>query len=305
VAGEDIAASIGARLRAAREERGLLVEDVSEVTRIRGGLVRSIEADEFAACGGAVYARGHLRAIAAVVGLDPVPLVAEFDRLNGAPASVPVADPPRPPRARLAPRAAARRLAAPRPAAPSPAAPSPAAPRPAAPSPARPRPAAAGGLAMPVALRTGRRRLSWPMAAGLALLVVIGVAAADLAVSQAHSAGHRVAATAPRRAARPTPTLTTSRAPSGVTADAGVNVVVRVVSQSCWIEVANQDQQVLFSGVLDPGSTQSFHALQSLRFVVGNAGAFAATVNGRPAAPLGGFGTVTTTTYSASGQNSA
>src|SRR4051812_22403875 len=56
------------------------VEDVSSATRIRAGLIRAIEADDFEACGGAVYARGHLRSIAQVVGADPRPLVEEFDR---------------------------------------------------------------------------------------------------------------------------------------------------------------------------------------------------------------------------------
>jgi hypothetical protein len=71
---------LGAALAAARRERGLSVEDVSAATRIRPAIVRAIEADDFDACGGAVYARGHLRSIAQVVGADPRPLVEEFDR---------------------------------------------------------------------------------------------------------------------------------------------------------------------------------------------------------------------------------
>lgn len=71
---------LGAALAAAREQRGLSVEDVAAATRIRATIVRSIEADDFAVCGGAVYARGHLRSIAQVVGADPKPLVEEFDR---------------------------------------------------------------------------------------------------------------------------------------------------------------------------------------------------------------------------------
>lgn len=71
---------LGAALAAARRDRGLSVEDVSAATRIRPAIVRSIEADEFDACGGAAYARGHLRSIAQFVGTDPRPLVEEFDR---------------------------------------------------------------------------------------------------------------------------------------------------------------------------------------------------------------------------------
>jgi cytoskeleton protein RodZ len=78
--------AIGAALTAARETRGMSVEDVAAATRIRATLVRSIEADDFSRSGGAVYARGHIKSIAVVVGADPRRLVAEFDRTYGNPA---------------------------------------------------------------------------------------------------------------------------------------------------------------------------------------------------------------------------
>lgn len=71
---------LGAALAAARRERGLSVEEVSAATRIRPAIIRAIESDDFDACGGAVYARGHLRSVAQVVGADPRPLIEEFDR---------------------------------------------------------------------------------------------------------------------------------------------------------------------------------------------------------------------------------
>lgn len=76
----DDARPLGSALAAARRERGLSVEDVAAATRIRPAIIRAIEADDFDACGGAVYARGHLRSVAQVVGADSRPLVAEFDR---------------------------------------------------------------------------------------------------------------------------------------------------------------------------------------------------------------------------------
>ena len=74
--------SVGETLTRARQERGLSVEDVTAATRIRAGLIRSIENDDFAPCGGAVYARGHIRSIARVLDIDAGPLVAEFDRAH-------------------------------------------------------------------------------------------------------------------------------------------------------------------------------------------------------------------------------
>src|SRR5256885_9561289 len=69
--------SIGESLAEARRQAGLTVGQVSHQTRIRESIIRDIEQDDFSACGGDFYARGHIRSIAAVVGTDPVPLRSE------------------------------------------------------------------------------------------------------------------------------------------------------------------------------------------------------------------------------------
>jgi cytoskeleton protein RodZ len=74
--------SVGEELSRARQERRLSVEDIAADTRIRATLIHAIEADNFDPCGGSVYARGHIRSIARLVGLDPAPLLAEFDRTH-------------------------------------------------------------------------------------------------------------------------------------------------------------------------------------------------------------------------------
>ena len=71
--------SIGATLAAARRRAGLTVADVSQRTRVTEPIIRGIETDDYGACGGDFYARGHIRAIARAVGEDPVPLIDEFD----------------------------------------------------------------------------------------------------------------------------------------------------------------------------------------------------------------------------------
>jgi cytoskeleton protein RodZ len=71
--------TVGETLSNARRERGLSVDDVAAATRVRATLVRNIEADDFRLCGGNVYARGHIRSIARVVGIDAEPLIGEFD----------------------------------------------------------------------------------------------------------------------------------------------------------------------------------------------------------------------------------
>ncbi len=71
--------SIGATLAAARRRAGLTVSEVSHSTRVTEPIIRGIEQDDYAACGGDFYARGHIRAIARAVGEDPLPLIDEFD----------------------------------------------------------------------------------------------------------------------------------------------------------------------------------------------------------------------------------
>ena len=71
--------SIGATLAAARRHAGLSVAEVSQRTRVRENIIQDIEQDDYAACGGDFYARGHIRAIAEAVGTDPAPLIEEFD----------------------------------------------------------------------------------------------------------------------------------------------------------------------------------------------------------------------------------
>lgn len=75
--------SIGEVLATARRQAGLTSTQVSQRTRIREGIVRGIEADDFSACGGDFYARGHIRAIARSVGADPESLVREYDSSHG------------------------------------------------------------------------------------------------------------------------------------------------------------------------------------------------------------------------------
>jgi cytoskeletal protein RodZ len=71
--------SIGEALAQARRQAGLTVAEVSQRTRIRETIIAGIEADDYAASGGDFYARGHIRAIARVVGIDSGPLIEEYD----------------------------------------------------------------------------------------------------------------------------------------------------------------------------------------------------------------------------------
>jgi len=65
---------IGARLRAAREKRGLTVLQAAERLHLDARVVQALEAEDFAALGAEVYVRGHLRRYAEAVGESPAQL---------------------------------------------------------------------------------------------------------------------------------------------------------------------------------------------------------------------------------------
>jgi len=67
--------SLGEFMRGARESAGLSIDELAERTSIRAGLLREIENNNFAHCGGDTYARGHLRNIAAVISVDAQTLI--------------------------------------------------------------------------------------------------------------------------------------------------------------------------------------------------------------------------------------
>jgi cytoskeleton protein RodZ len=63
--------TLGSTIRDAREAARLSIESLSESTSIRMGLLSEMENNNFSHCGGDTYARGHLRNIAAKVGINP------------------------------------------------------------------------------------------------------------------------------------------------------------------------------------------------------------------------------------------
>jgi len=72
-------ALIGPIVAAARNRARLSIDTLSERTRIRPHVLECIEVDAFEACGGDFYARGHLRTLARIFGLDPQELLDLYD----------------------------------------------------------------------------------------------------------------------------------------------------------------------------------------------------------------------------------
>ncbi|MFD0776760.1 helix-turn-helix domain-containing protein, partial [Streptomonospora algeriensis] len=72
--------TIGRTIAAARENAGYSLADLSARTCIRRPVLAGIEDDDFRACGGDFYARGHIRAVCRELGIDPAELLECYDR---------------------------------------------------------------------------------------------------------------------------------------------------------------------------------------------------------------------------------
>jgi cytoskeleton protein RodZ len=71
--------SPGALLRSAREACGLSIDEVADRLRLNEALVLAMEEDRFGLLGAPVFARGHLRNYAALVGAPEREVLAAFD----------------------------------------------------------------------------------------------------------------------------------------------------------------------------------------------------------------------------------
>ena len=246
---DDIAgASVGERLRAARADAGMTLEQVSAGTRIRVPLLRDLEADRLGPPASAVYTRGHIRAIAAVVGIDPAPVVRVFDQRIGAtaPALPLVAEP--------------------------------------VPAPRRP----TGGLSVPVPAPPDRTEPRWLVAslAGVTVLVAllaVGTWRGDDPggdPEQALTRSQAAEAPGPTTAAAPPP----APAPAATTAATTAALDLRATGRS-WLSVRNRGGAELFGGIVDAGWARRFEDPVALTVRVGNAAAVSASCAGAPVAP--------------------
>ena len=69
---------VGARLRGAREQRGLTLQEIANATKISLTALTAIERNDIARLPGGLYTRGHIRAYAAAVGLNPEESTSEY-----------------------------------------------------------------------------------------------------------------------------------------------------------------------------------------------------------------------------------
>ncbi|MET8558906.1 helix-turn-helix domain-containing protein [Streptomyces sp. NPDC004959] len=235
--------SLGETLRRARTKAGLRVEDLSASTRIRVPLVQAIENDDFSRCGGAVYARGHLRALARAVGLDPEPLLARYDAEHGgAPLPTPGA-----------PLFEAERI-----------------------RPDRRRPnwtAAMVAAIVAVVAFVGFTFVSGgDEPAGAKRHAAEGAPAGSSSPSPSATASPSES---------PSPANPAESAVAAVPADK-VTVKLSVPERRSWVSVKDHTGRSLFDGVLEQGQHKTFTDAEQVDLVLGDAGAVRVSVNGKP-----------------------
>jgi cytoskeleton protein RodZ len=247
--------SIGQALSGARLDAGLSIDDISAKTRLRGTVIRAIEADDFSLCGGDFYARGHIRTLAGLVGLDPVPLLAEYDATVG-----PKDDWQATSRlyetevtGRAITKTAQKR------------------------SPHWGFAALATTLVAIIVFATigllhhGKKSAS---ASAPPTPAVVAVSSP----TPSHSPSPSPIVSSPVSA--PPASIATEPTPSTAVAEAGVHVVLRITTTKCWVAATASNGQVLYQGVLSPGAVQTFDDPQRVSLRLGNAPATDITVNG-------------------------
>ena len=72
---------IGERLKSAREEKGMSIEKIEEITKIRSKYLISIEAGDFTIIPEEVYLKGFIKNYAECVGLDGSAIIREYNEL--------------------------------------------------------------------------------------------------------------------------------------------------------------------------------------------------------------------------------
>jgi cytoskeletal protein RodZ len=71
--------TLGEFLQQARENAGLSVDELAHIVNVRPGLIRAMESNDFLPCGGDTYARGHIRNISQLTGINAQELLAMYD----------------------------------------------------------------------------------------------------------------------------------------------------------------------------------------------------------------------------------
>lgn len=77
--------TLGSKLRAAREIKGVDVSTAAEKTKILPQMLHELEADDFHRIAAPIYAKGFIRTYCGYLNIDPQPLIDEYMQNHNAP----------------------------------------------------------------------------------------------------------------------------------------------------------------------------------------------------------------------------
>ncbi len=244
--------NVGKWLQAAREAKGVSLEDAESAIRIRTRYLQALEMGDYQAMpGGESQARGFLRRYAAFLDLPPDEAITRYEQeVHGQTAAV------------------------------EPAAPPPDAVTPASPMDINPprwgvwQVAAAAGLVVLLVLG------GWWLLSSLGALP-----SAEPTPTQTAATG--VSPITPAQPAESTSSPEPEVTPTfPVAASSGVTLTLEPL-EHVWVRV-NIDGLIAFEGLLAPGSTQSWTAEEMVVVETGNGAGIIAVVNGQIQGPIGG-----------------
>lgn len=251
--------TIGEVLSTARNQAGMSVAELSERTRIRHHLIEAIESDDFAVCGGDVYARGHIRTLASSLGVDAAPLMDAFENQQPEPPAPTIREVFTAGRGRLEPRSYNWS-------------------------------AVMAGLLVVAVAYGGFRLASAADHRTPQRLVSRGASA----VAQPSVAVPPTATGAPTAGSAVSPPVGAEIAAREV---AGVEVKVFATSDPAWLSVTGTNGRQLFRGTLAKGKSKKFTDETMVTLVVGNAAAVRVLVNGKDVGKIGKRGEVVRLIY--------
>jgi len=250
--------SLGSVIRQARIDAGLSIDDLSERTSIRAGLLKEIESDDFTKCGGETYARGHLRNIAPLLKMDAGVLLELYEneqsmqprRIQEMLAENNVMTNPVDKKTISWKTLAGISLAT----------------------------LALLGAVQIIISNSKTTEISSPEA---------------VATESATAEPTNTSEAQPTPTATSTPTTVRDTYSSGT----GVSVKVAASRGNSWLFVSDANGTTLYSGQVRNGQKLNFSATTRLSLKVGNAGAVDVSVNGKVAQQIGGEGEVVTVSY--------
>src|SRR5215213_4812551 len=79
-----MAASLGEKLRSAREQRGIPISEVAEQTRISPLYLEAIDSDNYKSLPGGIFNKGFIRSYAKYVGIDEHEALQDYAQLTAA-----------------------------------------------------------------------------------------------------------------------------------------------------------------------------------------------------------------------------